>query len=318
MPTEPIDPNPPLFIVINVRSGNRDTERTVDTLREVFEQAGRAHRFISPEGSQTIVDAARRAVRQAQDCNGVVVAAGGDGTINGVAQAVLGSGCVFGVIPLGTFNLFARTHGIPLEPAEAAQVLIRGLPQPVQAGKVNDHVFLVNASLGLYSNLLEDREAFKAQLGRSRLVAAGAGLRSLFREHRQLRLRLDQDGRMRSVRTPSLFVGNNRLQLDRLGVDEAPLVEQGRLVALVVRAIGTVALLGLAMRGALGRLGETENILRLPTRDLTVAVGRRRRIKVAVDGEILTLGAPLRFAVADTPLMLLKPLPQPLPEPDAA
>ena len=46
----------------------------------------------------------------------------------------------------------------------------------MQVGLVNDRVFLVNASLGLYAKLLEDREAFKAQYGRHRWVAFWSGL----------------------------------------------------------------------------------------------------------------------------------------------
>jgi diacylglycerol kinase family enzyme len=262
---------------------------------------------MAPRARETITDAARRAVDGARGCNGVVVAAGGDGTLNAVAQVVLGSGCVFGVIPLGTFNLFARTHGIPLEPAAAAQVLLEHPAQPVQAGRVNDLVFLVNASLGLYSDLLEDREAYKAQLGRSRLVAVGSGLRSLLRQHRQLHLSIEQQGRDRSLRSPAMFVGNNRLQLQRLGLEQAPSVEQGQLIALVVRPIGTLALLGLALRGALGRLGQSENLDHFCVRRMQVVIRGRKQVKVAVDGEVHRLRPPLCFAVADVPLMLIKP-----------
>lgn len=305
----------PLFIVINAGSGSQDADDTVDALARIFTGAGRTHTFVSPRGRETITDAARRAVGSARRCDGVVVAAGGDGTINAVAQVVLGSGCNFGVIPLGTFNLFARTHGIPLEPAAAAQVLLEHPAQPVQAGRVNDLVFLVNASLGLYSELLEDREELKAQLGRSRWVAAGSGLLSLLRQHRQLHLSIEQKGRDHFLRSPSVFVGNNRLQLQRLGLEQAPMVEQGQLIVLVVRPIGTLALLGLALRGALGRLGQSDNLDHFCVPRMRVMIRGRKRIKVAVDGEVHMLNAPLHFAVADAPLMLIKPAVQPDQEP---
>lgn len=56
----------------------------------------------------------------------VVVAAGGDGTLNAVARAVFGSGCAFGVLPQGTFSAFSRTHGIPTDIGAAMQVLLHG------------------------------------------------------------------------------------------------------------------------------------------------------------------------------------------------
>ena len=163
---------------------------------------------------------AQQAVECARAERGVVVAAGGDGTLNTVAQAVLGSGCAFGVLPQGTFNYFGRNHGIPSDTAAATRLLLSARAQPVQVGLVNERVFLVNASLGLYPQLLEDREAWKQQYGRHRLVAFGSALATLLREHRQLRIRVERAGKAHVVRTPTLFVANNRLQLEQIGIDE--------------------------------------------------------------------------------------------------
>ena len=88
----------------------------------------------------------------------------------------------------------------------------------MQVGLVNDRVFLVNASLGLYPQLLEDREAWKRRLGRSRLVALAAALATLLRAHRRLRLASSTAAAPRDVRTPTLFVGNNRLQMEQIGI----------------------------------------------------------------------------------------------------
>src|SRR5690606_8101668 len=113
--------------------------------------------------------------------SGIVVAAGGDGTINAVAQAALGSRCVLGVLPHGTFNYFCRTHGIPEDVELATRLLLAARVQPVQVGLVNDKVFVVNASIGMYPRLLEDRETFKRQYGRSRLVALWAAAMTMLR-----------------------------------------------------------------------------------------------------------------------------------------
>ena len=173
------------------------------------------------------------------------MAAGGDGTINTVAQATLGSGCAFGVLPQGTFNYFSRTHGIPADTQEALQVLLAGQHQPVQVGLVGDRVFLVNASLGLYPQLLEDREDWKRQFGRSRLVAFGAGMATLLRGHRSLRLRVQSQGQERELRTPTLFVGNNALQLEQLGFAEAQAVDGGELAAIALQPVSLLRMLGL-------------------------------------------------------------------------
>ncbi|RZJ25270.1 MAG: diacylglycerol kinase, partial [Haliea sp.] len=111
--------------------------------------------------------------------------------------------------------------------------------------------------------------------------------------------------------TPTLFVGNNHLQLARVGIDEqqADAVEQGQLAAIVVRPIGTLALFGLLMRGVLGQLGEAGNIDSFSFRRLTVTPRGARRVKVATDGEITWMRTPLVFEVAPQPLLLMVPAP---------
>lgn len=180
----------------------------------------------------------------------------------------------------------------------------------MQAGLVNDRVFLVNASVGLYPRLLEEREGWKRRFGRSRLVALGAGLATLLRGYRSLRLQLEVQGRTQQLRTPTLFVGNNALQLEQLGFPEARSVERGALAAVLLRPVGRLAMLGLILRGAFGQLGDADQVLNFAFVRLTAHLGwppTRRRVLVATDGEVLRLPLPLRFRVAPEPLWLIRP-----------
>ena len=301
----------PFFIVFNLGSGSRDAEEEKQAIGRVLQEGGREFEFLQCHGSEPIDALAKRAVDLARARHGVVVAAGGDGTINAVANAVLGSGCPFGVLPQGTFNYFGRDNAISQDSSQAARVLLRGRVLPVQAGKVNGRLFLVNASVGLYPQLLEDREAWKQQFGRSRFVAFLSGMATLLQARGQLDLRIESAGQAASLRTPTLFVGNNRLQLVQAGIDaqQTDVVGQGQLAAVAVRPIGTLALFGLLLRGVLGRLGEAENIRSFSFRRLTVTPRRMKRIKVATDGEIVWMQTPLVFEVAPEPLLLLVPMP---------
>ena len=309
----PVDPNAhaaPLFVVLNAGSGHGNSGATRATIASVLEAAGRAHRILVVDDPRQLQAVAAEAVAAARADGGIVVAAGGDGTLNTVAQAVLGSGCPFGVLPQGTFNYFGRVHGIPADTAAATRLLLTARPHPVQVGLVNDKVFLVNASLGLYPQLLEDREAWKRRLGRSRLVAFGAGLATLLRAHRRLRLRIEYGEHATNVRTPTLFVGNNRLQMEQLGTAQA--FDEGHLAGIMLRPVGIVGMLWLVLRGALARLGDADKVTAFGFDSLTVHVRRfagRRSFKVATDGEVTRLALPLTFRVSPEPLRLLKPEP---------
>jgi diacylglycerol kinase family enzyme len=159
----------------------------------------------------------------------------------------------------------------------------------------------------LYPKILEDREAYKQQFGRSRLVALCSGVMTLLRQHRQLVLGLEHAGEVREMRTPTLVVGNNPLQLAQVGLSEAHAVQNGQLAAIMVRSIGTLAMFGLLFRSAMGQLGDADNVITFAFERLTVQPYGRRRIKVAMDGEVAWLNTPLVFRVAPTPLQLLVP-----------
>jgi len=309
MPASLPTPSPPFFVVFNRASGRGDRDEVGPAVEAACRAAGRACELLPVESPDQLPAIASEAVRRARDAGGVVVAAGGDGTINCVAQAVLGSGCAFGVLPRGTFNYFARTHGIPADLDAALRVLLTETASPVQVGLLNERVFIVNASLGLYSQSLEDREVWKQQFGRSRLVAAGAVLATILRGHRSLSLTIELHGQPRNVRTPTVFVGNNALQMEQVGLPEARAIDGGSLAGVMLKPVGRWGLLKLLMRGALGRLRDADQIVNFAFQRLTVCPHRfgTRRVKVATDGEVLWMTLPLRFEVAPHPLMLIRP-----------
>lgn len=308
--TEP-GPNAAFYVVLNAGSGHSETELRCSTIRDGLREAGRACHLEIVDDPRQLTDIARRMARQAKDTGGVLVAAGGDGTINTVAHQAVLQGCLFGVLPQGTFNYFGRTHGIPEDLNDAVRALVNARVTPVQVGVVNDRIFLVNASVGLYPALLEARENDKRQYGRSRVVAILSALKTALGHHRPLRITLETEGIVRKLRTATLFVGNNELQMEQVGMEPLKVaLEEGELAAIAPRSVGRFGMIGLLLRGALGRLGDADNVLTFSFKRLVVRHARlspRRTIKVATDGEVTRMTMPLEFRVLEGRLALLKP-----------
>ena len=301
---------PTLHIICNAGSGSSDAREARQQIEDVLAAGRRRHDFIIIDDPKRLPDIARQAAEAALRDNGAVVVAGGDGTINTVAQAVLPTGRPFGIVPQGTFNYSPRAHGIPLDTTAAAQALLTARLKPVQVGLVNERVFLVNASLGLYPELLQDREEFKREHGRKRSVAMLAGLRTLLREHRSLMVEVEHDSGREVIQTPSIFIGNNPLQLEQVGLAQAEDVQRRKLAAVIVKPVGRFTLIGLAVRGMLGQLGEAEGVRDFAFRSMTVrplSGSARRGMKVAVDGEVFWSQPPLKFSIAPQPLLLMVP-----------
>jgi diacylglycerol kinase family enzyme len=303
----------PLYIVFNVASGSGDGQRNQQAMQEILREAGRDHEFFLVRDPRELAAHAERAVQKAVRNGGAVIVAGGDGTINTVAQATLHTSQPFGIVPQGTFNYTSRANGIPLETAGATRSLLNATPKRMQVGVVNDRVFLVNASLGLYPQLLQDRETYKRHFGRYRTVAFASAIATILRGNGLLHLELEHDRVRESVRTPSLFVGNNALQLEQTGLPEAEVIGQDQLAGVLLRESGPRALLGLMLRGVLGKLDRAEQLRRFPFNRLHVRPALRgvRKLKVALDGEIHWMKPPLVFRVAEQPLWLLTPQPTP-------
>lgn len=297
----------PFSIVFNATSGSGDVAQRHQAIGDVLRAAGRKHTFFPVRHARQLQAVARRAVDWALRESGAVVVAGGDGTINTVVQLVLGTGLPFGIIPQGTFNYSGRAHYLPLDGAEATRVLLRGHCEPLQVGLVNGRAFLVNASLGLYPRLLQEREAYKRQLGRYRAVAWLSAFSTVLRNNGRLTLELEHGGRTERVRTPSLFVGNNALQLKQAGLPEAQAIGAQRLVGVVVQTSGVWGLVSLMVRGAMSGLGAGDEVRSFDFERLTVrpAIRGVLRLKVALDGEMFWMRPPVVFTVAPEPLQLL-------------
>lgn len=306
------DPTVSLLFVINSSSGAKDIDDKCEVIQAALALHGRQGelRVCRPVDLQRV---ANEAAAAAVVRGSAVVAVGGDGSLNAVAQAAHAAGCAMGVIPYGTFNYFARTHGIPTDPAAAMQLLLHSQPRPVQVAAINERLFLVNASLGVYPELLQDREAFKARFGRSRWVAMVAAFVTLLRTQRRLRLHIEMADSVRDVQTLTLFVGNNRLQLAQLGAEPADTLYgtpgHGSMAALMLRPIGTWAMIKLMLHGAMGRLGEAAGMESFEFHRMVVRpriAPDRKEVVVAFDGEVQRMRSPIDIRVLDKPLYLLQ------------
>ena len=298
----------PITVILNIGSGHQKTVEVEAEIRAGFEAAGRAHRIIVVEGAADAERQAQAAIEAAREDPQVIVAAGGDGTINLVAGLVLGSGLPFGVIPLGTFNYFARDLGIPLEPRAAAMALATGRIRRVHVARVNGHLFLNNASFGLYRQLLEERERMKQRFGRYKIIAAFSAVLTLCRFREVYRLHLELDGKPTVLRTPMLFFGLNSLQLENLDLDIARCTESGLIAVIALAPTSRWKMFGLALRGALHGLHDSAELRCHGASRVEVALPGRRRTRVAVDGESVECSLPLQIEVQRDALPVLVPV----------
>lgn len=303
----------PVTVLMNAGSGSQDKAAARQAIDAILRDGGRDTELRLARRPRDLLPLARQA---AAERPGILAAAGGDGTLNAIASVALEQNLPLAVIPMGTFNYFARDLGIPLDVAGAARVIIEGAVRRVPVGTVNGRLFLNNASVGLYRRLIERREFDKQRFGRNRLVALFSGLLSLLRSHRTYRLDLEIDGQPLSLATLTVFFGRNALQMEQLGLDEALCVARGEMAVLALRDVGRLELLGLTLQAARGQLETATELRQYCARrvDMDWPEGRSRRIRVALDGELVDCSLPLRVESVPDALQMLVPR-EPAPQP---
>ncbi len=138
------DSSPNFQFVINPSAGKGKYEQIINAIRETLSDRGLQYdiKVLEYRGEATTV------AKAAAETHDVVVAVGGDGTVNEVFNGLVGTKAVFGIIPAGTGNGFARELGLPLEPAEACRILTEGNIKSMDVGVANDRYFLGTAGVG--------------------------------------------------------------------------------------------------------------------------------------------------------------------------
>lgn len=289
-------------VIINARSGFSDKEEVRGQLIEIFEAAGIMADISLAKTGAEIVELAREAARGDWTA---IVAGGGDGTINAVASAVIGTEKILGVLPLGTLNHFAKDLKIPLDLEDAARILITGHTSGVDVGEVNGRTFLNNSSLGLYPTIVREREK-KQRLGSGKWTAFVWAAIAAFRRYPFLHVRLIVEGKTLDLRTPFVFIGNNKYVMEGFDIGRRERLDKGQLSVNLTNRTGRWGLLRLALRARLGHLREEKDFLALLTEELMIKT-RHKRLRVAFDGEIDVIGTPLHYRVRPGALRVIVP-----------
>ena len=187
---------------------------------------------------------ARRFVTEAGEVD-LLIAAGGDGTLNEVLHGLMALSVVarpvLGIVPLGTANDFATGCGIPHDTAEALALCVQGRATPIDVGKANEHWFLNAASVGFGAEITATTPPeLKRLLGPAAYTVMGAIL-AMNLHHYHGRLILPD--REIAGSGPVAIVGNGRQAGGSMQVAPRARIDDGLLDVLIVRHIPPMALL---------------------------------------------------------------------------
>ncbi|MDY0095683.1 MAG: diacylglycerol kinase family lipid kinase [Candidatus Vecturithrix sp.] len=293
-----------LSVIINRNAGNHaeDFSQTQQQLVHWFRESGREI-DLHPINAADLKDVLEQVISQKPT---TVVVGGGDGTLHTTANALARTDISLGILPLGTFNHFAKDLELPLDLEEAIHTVSTGTSKAVDLGEVNGHLFLNNASIGMYPLAVTKRDLYQKLLGLPKLPAMGyAFWRVLWRfPLRTCRIQLQRQSTR--VKTPFLFIGNNRYEKSSLAQVQRRSLTEGHLHVLYTIPIGPFTLVKMIVQILFSRFEGTSQLENLWTNTLIIE-SHKATIKVGLDGEVMQLTPPLHFRSRPGALKVIVP-----------
>jgi diacylglycerol kinase family enzyme len=288
-----------ICVVYNASSGSGNSKATIE---EAF--AGLSVKLLLVSIGDDLDTRLHKAIKDGAE---VLVAAGGDGTVNAVAQIAFKAYRTLGVLPVGTLNHFAKDLGLPLDVRKAAQVMAAGHTQIIDCATVNDHVFVNNSSIGVYPSLVLGRERHSSKLGKwpAAAVALVVALRNLSRPRLHISIEAPQAESI-VCRSPLVFVGNNSYHPTRKGIANRQSLTGGQLGLYIIRVPNALALLRVILALIAGRRPKGKAFRDISCTAFTITTSRRR-LHVSLDGEVISMKSPLHYAVHPTSLSVCAP-----------
>jgi diacylglycerol kinase family enzyme len=290
---------PPLPVIVNAAGGaaGRAGDGLAGQIEAAFEAVGQAIalELVDGESLRAAIERHARAAR--------IVVGGGDGTLNTAAAGASESGAELAVLPLGTLNHFARQLEIPPDLEEAAALAANGSARRVDLAGAGDRVFINNLSAGAYVELVRRREASRWSKFLATIPAAWRTLRKL--RSRPFDLTLDSE--KQSIRTPLLFVGNNRYEIEEGHPGERAALDDGLLSVYAVAPLPRTALVAAAFRTLAGHPRmHRDFVLDRTAREVRID-GPAAWLEVAIDGERCRFDLPLTIRIRPRALAVVAP-----------
>ncbi len=287
----------PLPVIVNGGGGaaSRLGEKLGDTVEAAFAAVGLTIALELPKGEAIGV-----AITTAAGAP-IVAIGGGDGTLGHAAGDLAKAGSTLAVLPLGTRNHLARQLGIA-DLKQACQVIAGDRRGRIDLAQAGDRVFVNNASIGIYTGLVRERDRLPGPKWLGTIPATFHVLKHMRTQH----MRLTIDGKSRSIKTPLLFIGNNRYSLKTGSLGQRKSLSDGVLSLFAVSARTPMALIGFALRTLVGRSDPERDYEELCEAKQVIVEGHGC-IDVAFDGEVEECRLPLTFKILPGALEVLVP-----------
>lgn len=285
-----------IVFIVNPVSGGRNKDRFEEQARSQLAGADASLAFVDTQHPGHAHELAREAVAQGAD---VVVAVGGDGTINEVASALYGTEIPLGIIPEGSGNGLALYLGIPLNERAALRRLGKFDTTAIDAGLINGHPFFNMAGLGFDAQVSDSfaHEKIRGPLGYVRTILNEIG------KYQPSLYRLEIDGVVYEREAFMISVANSPQYGNNAYIAPQASVTDGLLDVCIIHKFPLYSLPIMLFRLFSKTADQSEYLEIIPGKEIVIE--RKHDGPVHVDGEPKALGKQLHISVQPASLRVI-------------
>lgn len=302
--------DPPPRLIVNPHAGRKlgmaTNAATLDAVAEALAEAGLRVQVELTNSPRHATELAQQALRDG--CK-LVIAAGGDGTVAEVGQALVHTDAALGIMPLGSIMNMARTLCIPRDLKQAAATIAAGHVLAMDVGQVHDRPFLEAGGVGLTAGLFAYFNRLDSGHERPRNV-----VRAMLRFLRNLghpRLVIVADGQRFTVRALQVTVSNGPYVGAAYALAPQARVDDGLLDVVIFRGLSAIRIMWhMALVAGGRRLPSPPGVELVRARSVQITGRRRRALPVHADGEMIGV-TPAHFEVLPAALRVMVGEPEP-------
>jgi diacylglycerol kinase (ATP) len=212
----------------------------------------------------------------------IVVAAGGDGTINHVASSIINSKVELGVIPAGSANGLAYNLGIPADFGEAMDFMLKSDARPLDVIQLNDDIYCFHlGDIGFNAEIVKrfEKEGSRGLLGYGRQM-----IKELFSKRKIFYFRLRTADLNKSFRSELLVIANARFFGTGAVINPAGILDDGKFEIIIIKPVPWWILFHLARMFIFGKIDNRKYIKVISAREAEIHFVVPQDMQV--DGEI--------------------------------
>ena len=230
-----------IHFIVNTISGNGKNTLDPDLVLSIFSPDRYKVEIKKTVKRSHAIELSLESIKKGVD---VIVACGGDGTINEVASCLIGTNVTLGVLKLGSGNGLATTLNIPKKLEEALRVIKKGITTKIDAGEINNHYFFSNTGIGFDANVIYNYSKTKKRQLISYLIAT---LSTFFSKPPTLSLEIAINSQRVSLKPFMVFVSNSNEMGYDISLTPKASIQDGMLDVIMVDSLNKIEIIYFAI-----------------------------------------------------------------------